>query len=128
MNIKFILKMMKPFLGDIQKKLAIAMAEQDKEFGSKNVAYLIRRVKARNSKGEIEDMCQMSYIDIEGYTAIEDDPNQEYAMKALFIKDKKITSVENGEKTISYPHGKNISQGIEGIFYSVTDDKDEEDE
>ncbi len=126
MNLLFILKMMKPLLGDIEKKLAKAMGEQDKELGSKNIAYLIRRVKSIDSKGNEIEVCQMSYIDIEGYTAIEEDPVQEYALKALFIKDKKITSIKNGERIINYPLGKNITQGIEGIFSSVTSDKEDE--
>lgn len=113
-----ILKLLAPFLGDVETKLAKAMAEEDKEFGTKNIAYLIRRVKSRNSKGELVDVCQMSKIDIEGYTAVEGDTSQEYAMKAFFVKDKNSASAQQ-------PYGKNISQGIEGIFSSVTNEKEE---
>jgi len=104
-----ILKLLQPWLGDVETKLAKAMDEEDKEFGTKNIAYLIRRVKSMNAKGEVVFVCQMSKIDIEGYTAVQEDPSQEYALKALFVKDKK---------------GKNISQGIDGIFSSVTGDKE----
>ena len=102
--------MMKPFLGDVEKKLALAMCEQDKELGTKNIAYLIRRVKRfkPGSTTETEDVCEMTYVDIEGYTGIATDPRQEHAMKALFIKDGKV---EEG-----YPFGRNIRQGIDGIL------------
>ncbi len=115
-SIKTILKMMKPFLGDVEKQLATAMEQQDKELGTENIAYLIRRVK--NHKGET--VCQMAYVDIKGYTAIEEDPKQEYAMKALFVKDK--------NKTEDFPNGKNSFHGIDGIFTSVTSEKEEDDD
>lgn len=127
MNLSFLLKMMRPLLGDIEKKLAKAMADQDVEYGTKNMAYLIRRVKSRNEKGEIIDVCQMSYVDIEGYTAVQEDPTQEHAIKALFVKDKSTTSVTNTDGSITvYPLGKNFSQGIDGLFKSVTNDKEDE--
>lgn len=127
MNLTFILKMMKPLLGDIEKKIAVAMSQQDKEYEAKNVAYLIRRVKKRNAKGEIIETCQMSFIDIDAYTGVEDDPMQEFALKALFIKDKSVTSATGPDgKTIEYPKGKNISMGIEGIFASATNEKEED--
>ncbi len=127
MGLRFILKMLKPLLGDIEKKLAQAMIEQDAEYGSKNTAFLIRRIKAKNSKGEIIDTCQMCKVDITDYTAVENDQYQEYSVKALFIKDKNITSGKDGNgNVISYPNGKNISEGIEGIFANVTSDKEDD--
>lgn len=113
--------MMKPFLGDVEKKLAGAMAEQDKEMGTKNIAYLIRRTKRfKPGTTEIEDVCEMVYVDIEGYTGIDADPKQEYAMKAFFVKD--------GKPVEGFPLGKNIRQGIDSIFTNVTSNKDDNDD
>ena len=151
-SLKSILGLMKPFLGDIEKKLAVAMAEQDKEYGTKNIGWLIRRVKRKKIGKDgiitIEDVCEMSYIDITDYTAIEIDPRQEYALKALFVKDRKslatlesdvlliktkpesIWTQEEKQKVYafdSFPNGRNISQGIDFIFSSVTSDKEDED-
>lgn len=124
-SMESILKLLAPFLGDVETKLAKAMAEEDKEYGTKNIAYLIRRVKSRNEKGEIIDICQMSKIDIDGYTGVEGDATQEWALKGIFVKDKKVTSITLSDGTvIAMPYGKNVSQGIEGIFSSVTKDKE----